>query len=53
MRHEDDRESELQELRHEAQQERIYREKLALHPRCDDPDHPGCSLCEQYDQAEN
>ena len=28
-----------------------YRNLLEAHPHCDDPDHPGCSLC--YDEPDD
>lgn len=26
--------------------QRQYRNRLSAHPNCQDPDHPGCRLCE-------
>ena len=36
---------EAEELRREAIAMRWHRKKLALHPDCRDPDHPGCAKC--------
>lgn len=38
-------ELEADELRREAIAMRWYRQKLASHPDCRDPDHPGCEKC--------
>ena len=38
-------ELEAEELRREAIAMRWYRQKLAAHPDCRDPDHPGCEKC--------
>ena len=38
-------ELEAEELRREAIAMRWYRQKLASHPDCRDPDHPGCAKC--------
>lgn len=41
--------SEADEMRLEAMLERRYRNLLANHPDCRDPDHPTCELCEEND----
>ena len=38
-------ELEADELRREAIAMRWYQQKLASHPDCRDPDHPGCEKC--------
>ena len=38
-------EIEADELRHEAIAMRRHQQKLAAHPDCRDPDHPGCAKC--------
>lgn len=48
----EDRQAYYQELRHESAAERRYSTALALHPRCDDPEHPGCANC-QDEEDEN
>lgn len=40
---------ELDDLRMEAKAERQYNNRLARHPNCNDPDHPGCEACEGDD----
>lgn len=35
------------ELAQEAKAERRYYARLAAHPHCDDPDHPGCVHCDE------
>lgn len=45
----EDRQAYYQQLRHESATERRYSTALALYPRCDDPEHPGCSLCQDED----
>lgn len=40
---------ELDDLRLEAKAERQYRNRLARHHNCQDPDHPGCEACEGDD----
>lgn len=45
------------ELEQEAKAERRYNARLAAHPHCMDPDHPGCVHCnepvESDDEGEN
>ena len=48
----EDRQAYYRELNHEGATERRYSTALALHPRCDDPDHPGCGYC-QDEEPEN
>ena len=36
---------EAEELRREVIAMRWYQKKLASHPNCRDPDHPGCEKC--------
>lgn len=31
---------------------KAYRAKLARHPHCDDPEHPGCSQCVDEEDPE-
>ena len=38
-------EFEADELRREVIAMRWYQKKLASHPNCRDPDHPGCEKC--------
>ena len=40
---------EAEELRSEAIAMRWHRQKLASHPDCRDPDHPGCVKCMDSD----
>ena len=42
----DDNDDELEDLRAEARYARRHHNKLARHPNCQDPDHPGCEACE-------
>ena len=42
-------ESEAEEVKAEALHLRRYRNLLANHPDCRDPDHPTCELCEEND----
>jgi len=42
-------EDERAELKAEAAWQRSYDRKLINHPSCNDPDHPGCSLCMEED----
>lgn len=32
---------------------RWYKQNLARHPDCRDPDHPGCDICEQEEEDDN
>lgn len=32
--------------------EQWYKKRLIQHPRCNDPDHPGCPKCEGPEQDE-
>ena len=41
--------SEAEEIKSEARYLRRYRNQLANHPDCRDPDHPTCELCEEND----
>jgi hypothetical protein len=41
--------SEADEMRLEDLYLRRYRNQLANHPDCRDPDHPTCELCEEND----
>ena len=41
--------SEAEEMRLEDLHLRRYRNQLANHPDCRDPDHPTCELCEEND----
>lgn len=47
MNETDDYDPEEAELRAQARAERRYRAKLSAHPHCFDPDHPGCSNCQE------
>jgi len=42
-----DYESERDYWREQDAIENAYRSKLLKHPHCLDPDHPGCSKCEE------
>lgn len=48
--HDIDQDGELDGLRAEVRAARVYREQLARHPDCRDPDHPGCSNCIATDE---
>lgn len=37
------------EERMDARAQRQYEARLAQHPDCRDPDHPGCELCNEED----
>jgi hypothetical protein len=39
--------SEAEEIKAEARLERRYRNLLANHPDCRDPNHPTCELCDE------
>ncbi len=39
--------SEAEEIKSEARHRRRYRNLLANHPDCRDPDHPTCELCNE------
>lgn len=39
------------ELRAEDMAKRFYQTKLLRHPHCQDPDHPGCEACEDYEEG--
>ena len=40
---------EADELRLQAQFERLQWQKYVAHPDCRDPDHPGCDKCNESD----
>lgn len=42
---------ELDELRAQTRAENRYRNALIAHPDCRDPDHPGCALCADEEEA--
>ena len=39
----------MEELKAQDRHERRHRSMLMAHPSCRDPDHPGCDLCEEFD----
>ena len=34
----------------EERQRRVWERKILAHPDCRDPDHPGCSSCDEEEQ---
>lgn len=38
-------ELELEDLARQEQAKKAHERKLAMHPMCADPDHPGCEHC--------
>lgn len=42
----DPNDSEHAELKAQTFYENRYKAVLRAHPKCNDPDHPGCHLCE-------
>ena len=42
----DSNDSEHAELKAQTFYENRYKAVLRAHPKCNDPDHPGCDLCE-------
>lgn len=42
----DSEDYEANELRAQVIFERQYKARLSRHPNCQDPDHPGCKLCD-------
>lgn len=44
---------EHQEMKARSFYENRYRAVLRAHPKCNDPDHPGCHLCEDDDEYED
>lgn len=49
----DERDDILADLSAEDAAERRYQQLLAAHPDCNDPDHPGCSLCMGVGEGED
>ena len=47
MTYDEDYDHEAAELRAEARWERQQSARLAQHPHCADPDHPGCVHCRE------
>lgn len=41
----DDHQDTISELRYQVRHDQRYHSMLAASPSCDDPDHPGCSIC--------
>jgi len=46
----EDYEAEAAELRAQDRHEHAYTARLMAHPDCNDPDHPGCVVCEPPDE---
>lgn len=44
-------EDEASELRAEDRARKYYNQALSRHPDCRDPDHPGCDICNDEDNA--
>lgn len=44
---------EVRELKAQDRHYRQYQRKLAAHPKCNDPDHPGCWICNDEEGEEN
>lgn len=44
---------ELTEADFDGYKSRAYKRKLIRHPDCRDPDHPGCSFCEEDSDPES
>lgn len=43
----------MDELRQEDRRTRMHRNALTAHPDCRDPDHPGCHLCADNEDADD
>ena len=43
----------LEELRLDAIAERQHLNRLARHPDCRDPDHPGCQACQDNEDEDD
>lgn len=43
---------EADDLRHEDRMAKQHQHAINAHPDCRDPDHPGCSQCEEGDDFE-
>lgn len=41
------------DLRQDDEANLQYERALIAHPDCNDPDHPGCSLCEGDDECDS
>lgn len=47
----DFRDEERQDAIDEDRAHRRYKQALSRHPDCRDPDHPGCDICNDEDNA--
>ena len=43
---------EVRELKWQARKQRSYAIKLSMYPKCNDPDHPGCYICNEEEEGE-
>lgn len=49
----DDWDPDIEDLKLERLADRRYKARLAAHPSCRDPDHPGCEECSDEDDGED
>lgn len=49
----DPNDSEHTALKAQTFYENRYRAVLRAHPKCSDPDHPGCHLCEEDEEDDD